>query len=245
MADFRLLIEHTLKWEGGVSADPRDKGLAYGHSGVLGKDGGDKRFPNNYIHTNKGVLWGTYVNYCRIKGKTPSPSEFIEMPKSLFIDIYKVLFWDKIYGDQIKSQGVAEILMEAIWGGGSKNLVIKLQEFLNSKGASLKVDGAIGMNTIKALNNYTTTKAKESDIVEYLSTARLNWLKTLSDWSVFGVGWGRRVEEMRLRALEYAKKGIASNTGKVVIGAIILGSLAYMFSDKIAAFWKKGVKVLK
>ena len=40
MADFRLLIDHTINWEGGASADPRDQGLRYGNSGVLGKDVG-------------------------------------------------------------------------------------------------------------------------------------------------------------------------------------------------------------
>ena len=247
MADFRLLIDHTIKWEGGVSADPRDKGLAYGHSGVLGKDGGDKKHPNNYIHTNKGVLWGTYVNYCRIKGKTPSPSEFIEMPKDVWVDIYKTLFWDKIYGDFIKSQAIAEIIMEAIWGGGSMGMVKTLQRFLNENGASpkLKEDGAMGKNTYLALNQYTKSKANEMKIVDLLTTQRLNYLKSLPDWSWAGTGWGNRVKELYARAAELVKKSTASNTGKVVIGAIILGSLAFMFSDKIADFWKKGVKVLK
>ena len=247
MADFKLLIEHTLKWEGGASADPRDKGLQYGNSGVLGKDGGDLRFPNNPIHTNKGILWGTYVSYCKAKGKTPSAKEFIEMSKPLWVDIYKTLFWDKIFGDYIKSQAIAEIVMEAIWGGGSMGMVKTLQAFLNKEGASpqLVVDGAMGMNTANAINKYASTKAKEMKVVELLTTQRLNYLKSLSDWSWAGTGWGNRVKELYARASDLVKKGTASNTGKVVIGAIILGSLAFFFSDKISTFWKKGVKVLK
>lgn len=247
MADFKLLIEHTLKWEGGASADPRDKGLQYGHSGVLGKDGGDSQHPNNYIHTNKGVLWGTYVSYCNIKGKTPSAKEFIEMPKSVWIDIYKTLFWDRISGDLINSQAIAEIIMEAIWGGGSYGMVKTLQNFLNENGASPKliVDGSMGVNTAKALNKYATTKAKEMKLVELLTNQRLNYLKSLSDWSWAGTGWSNRVKELYARASDLVAKGVASNKGKALIGAIILGSLAYFYSDKIAAFWKKGIKILK
>jgi lysozyme family protein len=247
MADFKLLIDHTIKWEGGASADPRDKGLIYGNSGVLGKDGGDLKHPNNFIHTNKGILWGTYVSYCKVKGKTPSPKEFIEMPKAIWLDIYKTLFWDKIFGDQIKSQAIAEIIMEAIWGGGSIGMVKELQRFLNKNGASPKLleDGAMGFNTYTALNNYAKTKANEMKIVDLLTKQRLAYLQSLSDWSWAGQGWSNRVNELYARASELVKKGAASNTGKVVIGAIILGSLAFLFSDKISTFWKKGVKVLK
>lgn len=244
MADWRLLTEFTKAQEGGNSADPNDDALKSGHSGILGK-GYDKRFPNNYIHTNKGVIWATYKEYCRIKGKTPNPMEFVTMSNALWEDIFKTLFWNRIAGDYIKSQAIAEILMEAIWGGGSRGMIITLQKHLNSKGASLVVDGAMGQNTAKALNAYATTKAKETEIVDLLTNQRLAYLQSLTDWIHYGKVWGRRVEEIRARAYEYIKKGIASNTGKVVIGAIILGSLAYMFSDKIANFWKKGVKVLK
>jgi lysozyme family protein len=244
MADWRLLTEFTKDAEGGHSADPNDAALKSGHSGVLGK-GYDNRFPNNYIHTNKGVVWATYVNYAKIKGKTPTAKEFINMSEATWADIFKTLFWDRISGDLIKSQAIAEILMEAIWGGGSMGMVKTLQKFLNSKGATLVVDGAMGANSANALNKYVTTKARETEIVELLIAQRLAYLQSLSDWRFYGTNWGSRVSKLRDKALELVKKGTASNTGKVVIGAIILGSLAFFFSDKISTFWRKGVKVLK
>lgn len=244
MANWRLLTEFTKTAEGGHSADPRDNALQSGHSGVLGR-GYDNRFPNNFIHTNKGVIWSTYKEYCRIKRKTPSAQEFINMTNALWEDIFKTLFWDRISGDLIKSQAIAEILMEAIWGGGSAGMVRTLQKFLNSKGAKLVVDGVMGANSAKALNAYATTKARETEIVDLLLNQRLTFLQSLGDWVHYGVGWTDRVNKLRTKALDYIKKGVASNTGKALLGALILGGLAYYYSDKIAAFWKKGVKVLK
>ena len=244
MANWRLLTEFTKDAEGGNSADPNDNALQSGHSGILGR-GYDNRFPNNYIHTNKGVIWSTYREYKRIKGQKPDPMEFVTMSNAVWEDIFKTLFWNRISGDLIKSQAIAEILMEAIWGGGSAGMVRTLQKFLNSKGAKLAVDGNMGEKSARALNAYATTKARETEIVDLLLNQRLAYLQSLDDWRHYAVNWGGRVAKLRNKALEYIKKGVASNTGKALFGALILSGLAYYYSDKIAAFWKKGVKVLK
>jgi hypothetical protein len=38
MANYKLILGHVLKFEGGCSSDPRDNALKLGNSGVLGKD---------------------------------------------------------------------------------------------------------------------------------------------------------------------------------------------------------------
>lgn len=241
MANWRLLTEFTSDAEGGASADPRDPALSSGHSGVLGKDGGDLRFPNNYIHTNRGVVWATYLNYCKVVGKTPSASEFIKMSNALWEDIFRKLFWDRISGDLINSQAIAEILMEAIWHGGATGMVMALQRFLNENGASLVVDGGMGEKTAKALNKYATTKDKEKKIVDLLIAQRFTYLKSLSIWSIYAVGWTRRVNELQQKAYDTIKKGIASNKGKALFGAVFLiglGSLAYFYWGDVKKFFK-------
>lgn len=246
MADWRLLTEFTKTAEGGNSADPNDAALRFGHSGILGGKY-DTRFPNNYIHTNKGVTWQTWVAYNQAKGRTPSSQEFVTMSDAVWQDIFKTLYWDRIAGDLIKSQAIAEILMEAIWGGGSMGMVKTLQKFLNDKGASPKliVDGSMGRNSANALNKYVTNKAREKEVVDLLINQRLTYLKSLRDWANYGTNWGGRVAKLSQKAYDYIAKGVASNKGKALLGALILGGLAYYYSDKIASFWKKGVKILK
>jgi lysozyme family protein len=240
MADFKKLVGHTLTWEGGKSADPRDTGaLRYGNSGV----NADPKFPNNPVHTNKGIIWGTYIEYCKKKGKLPNANEFLEMPEKVWLDIYKTVFWDSITGDKINSQAVAEILMEARWIGGPamfRALLRTLQETIG-----VDDDGIWGKITLEALNKYTKTKAKETNLVDALLARQLQYYKSLSNWSTYGNGWINRINAIRKRAYDAIAKGLASNTGKAVVGAIVIASLAYLYRDKLSLFYKKAIKSLK
>lgn len=230
MANFLLLIPHIKVMEGGHSADPDDNALRYGHSGVKGGKY-DKRYPNNYIHTNKGVIWGTYVTYKKRKGQTPSATEFINMSDAVWKDIYKTLFWDSVKADSINSQGVAEILVEAVWGGGLKPMVRELQTYLNAKGANLVIDGKIGNNTINALNKIINTKQEEEALIKKLTQHRLEYLRSLSDWGKYSKGWTSRVLAMQDRAIEL----ITSPPAK--IGAALIAVVAgyYLYKNYFKA----------
>ena len=114
MADFKRLIGHILSFEGEHSADPVD-GCAVDPTNVKGsainpKTGKayDSKHPNNFIHTNKGVCFMTYKHYKKIKKQPVNVSEYLAMPQNVWEDIYRVLFWDVIQGDKLKSQGRAE-----------------------------------------------------------------------------------------------------------------------------------------
>jgi|688.fasta_scaffold485047_2 lysozyme family protein len=240
MADFKKLIGHTLRWEGGKSADPRDTGaLRYGSSGV----NADPQFPNNPVHTNKGIIWGTYLEYCKKKGKLPNASEFLEMPERIWLDIYKTVFWDSITGDKVNSQAVAEILMESRWIGGPvmfKALVRTLQDVVGAP-----EDGKWGKITLDALNSYTKTKPKETKLVDALLKRQLQYYQGLSNWSTYKNGWVNRIEAIRVRAYDAIAKGLATNTGKAVFVALVLGSLAYLYRDKLSSLYKKSIKTLR
>lgn len=242
MADFRKLIGHTLKWEGGLSADPRDTGaLRYGHSGKYV----DPKFPAYPVHTNKGVIWATYTEYKKKKKQTPSADEFIAMPQAVWLDIYKTLFWDSVWGDQINSQAIAEILMEAKWGGGNvglKRVVNRLQKVVGAP-----IDGTMGKTTVDALNKYTKSKAKQTALTDELLDAWLAHYKAQGSakWDTYGRGWTNRLNELKDRAYDTIAKGLASNTGKAVLGAVIFGSLAYLYYDKLVSLKNKAIKILK
>jgi lysozyme family protein len=242
MADFRKLVGHTLKWEGGLSADPRDTGaLRYGHSGKYV----DPKYPAYPVHTNKGVIWATYTEYKKKKKQTPNADEFIAMPQAVWLDIYKTLFWDSVWGDQIKSQAIAEILMEAKWGGGNvglKRVVERLQKVVGAP-----IDGSMGRITIDALNKYTKNKAKETALADELLGAWLAHYKAQGaiKWSTYGNGWTNRLNELKNRAYDTIAKGLASNKGKALVGAVVLASLAYLYRDKLSLLYKKAIKTLR
>lgn len=61
------------------------------------------------------------------------------------------------------------------------------------------VDGILGPNTLKAINN-----ADPHSFIENLCDARLGFLHGLGTWPVFGSGWAARVVDLRHYSLDLA-----------------------------------------
>ena len=226
MANYKNILSHVQTNEGGYSADPRDN-QAKNPSDVKGLD---KRYPTLPVHTYRGVAYASWKEYARRKGFAPTGKSFVNMTLAQWEDFLKTLYWDAIFGDNITSQGVAEILFESIWGGGSKNLVIDLQTYLRKKGFNIAVDGAMGKQTYTALNEYTKKSQKnETDLVKYLTAERLKYLQSLSDWSNYSKGWTRRLYEIQDQALKYITENPVK-TGGGILGLLLLGVGAYYLS---------------
>ena len=226
MANYKNILSHVKTNEGGYSADPRDN-QSKNPSDVKGLD---KRYPNLPVHTYRGVAYASWKEYARRKGFVPTGKSFVNMTLAQWEDFLKTLYWDAIYGDFIKSQGIAEILFEAIWGGGSKNLVIDLQTFLRKKGFNIAVDGAMGKNTYTALNEFTSKSQKnETELVKYLTAERLKYLQSLSDWSNYSKGWTRRLYEIQDQALKYVTEN-PIKTGGGVLALLLVGAGYYYLS---------------
>jgi lysozyme family protein len=226
VANYKNILSHVKTNEGGYSADPRDN-QSKNPSDVKGLD---KRYPNLPVHTYRGVAYASWKEYARRKGFVPTGKSFVNMTLAQWEDFLKTLYWDAIYGDFIKSQGIAEILFEAIWGGGSKNLVIDLQTFLRKKGFNIAVDGAMGKQTYTALNEFTGKSQKnETELVKYLTAERLKYLQSLSDWSNYSKGWTRRLYEIQEQALKYVTEN-PIKTGGGVLALLLVGAGYYYLS---------------
>jgi lysozyme family protein len=226
VANYKNILSHVKTNEGGYSADPRDN-QSKNPSDVKGLD---KRYPTLPVHTYRGVAYASWKEYARRKGFAPTGKSFVNMTLAQWEDFLKTLYWDAIYGDFIKSQGIAEILFEAIWGGGSKNLVIDLQTFLRKKGFNIAVDGAMGKQTYTALNEFTSKSNKnETELVKYLTAERLKYLQSLSDWSNYSKGWTRRLYEIQDQALKYITEN-PIKTGGGVLALLLVGAGYYYLS---------------
>jgi lysozyme family protein len=226
VANYKNILSHVKTNEGGYSADPRDN-QSKNPSDVKGLD---KRYPTLPVHTYRGVAYASWKEYARRKGFAPTGKSFVNMTLAQWEDFLKTLYWDAIYGDFIKSQGIAEILFEAIWGGGSKNLVVDLQTFLRKKGFNIAVDGAMGKQTYTAINEFTAKSNKnETELVKYLTAERLKYLQSLSDWSNYSKGWTRRLYEIQDQALKYVTEN-PIKTGGGVIALLLVGAGYYYLS---------------
>lgn len=94
-----------------------------------------------------GVTLDTFTAYCRRKGY-PRPT--VERLRSIsypqWLDILKTLYWDRWKADQIRSQSVAEILVDWVWASGKYGITIP-QRVLG-----VAADGIVGARTLAAVN---------------------------------------------------------------------------------------------
>ena len=125
MAKSIKLIPFILQWEGGFVNDPADLGGA----------------------TNKGVTIGTFKEHRKRKGlPAPTVDDLKNISESEWHDIFKSLYWDRWKADEIKSQAVANILVDWVWASGSHGIK-RPQRLLG-----VKADGIVGKQTIAAVN---------------------------------------------------------------------------------------------
>jgi lysozyme family protein len=97
MADYKKLIPHVLKWEGGWANDPNDKGGP----------------------TMKGITLNTYTIYCKNKGKeTPTQTQLKNISQAEWEDVFKSMFWDKWQADKINNQSIANLVVDWLWASG-------------------------------------------------------------------------------------------------------------------------------
>lgn len=104
MASFEQAIKGTFKAEGGFQNHAEDN--ANYVNGVL-------------IGTNKGISAQGYYSYFR---KVPSVEDMKNLTEETAMKIFKGNYWDKINGDNIKNQSVAELMFQYVIGSGSAQL---------------------------------------------------------------------------------------------------------------------------
>lgn len=104
--------------------------------------------------------------------------------------LYKKRYWDKIKGDDLP-EGVDYVVFDCAINSGAGRAAKFLQECVGAV-----VDGAIGPRTLALV------KAQDqAQLIQDYSSRRMTFLMELPKWSVFGKGWGRRVNEVEKTAL--------------------------------------------
>ena len=171
MAKIEVLLPYILKWEGGFVNDPADRGGA----------------------TNKGVTIATW----RRIGYDKDGDEDIDVQdlKLISVDdvknkVLKPHYWDRWKADLIKSQKIANILVDWVWGSGLYGITIP-QRLLG-----VKQDGVVGEKTLQALN------AQDPDqLFDAIFNARKKFLQDITTSRPankrFLRGWLNRLEDIK------------------------------------------------
>lgn len=96
-------------------------------------------------NVNKGISWNTFKLYSDEYLYEPTCENFKEMPDEIWNTIFKKVYWDGVNGDQIKNQGIANMLSYiAFKSGGLMYLTGYLQKVLKEFG--YKIKSQEGMN---------------------------------------------------------------------------------------------------
>ncbi|MCF2708182.1 glycoside hydrolase family 108 protein [Bacteroides pyogenes] len=168
MAKIELLAPYIKKWEGGFTDNPADAGGA----------------------TNMGVTIATFEAYCKRKAyPRPTVERLKRLTENEWLDILKTMFWDRWKADLIKSQKVANILVDWVWGSGKHGIVIP------QKMLGVEPDGIVGNKTLSAVNF-----ADPDQLFEALFDARVKFLNDITNASIakFERKIGRKATEKEL-----------------------------------------------
>ena len=171
MANVDSLLPYILKFEGGFVNAPADAGGA----------------------TNKGVTIATWrqVGYDKDGDGDIDVADLKLLTNADVRNrVLKPAFWDRWKADRIKSQGVANILVDWVWGSGKHGIVIP-QRLLG-----VVPDGIVGEKTLAAVN-----AADSRQLFDAIFEARKKFLHDITNQSIarYERKIGRKATEAELK----------------------------------------------
>lgn len=165
-----------------------DKALRY----VLEHEGGYVNHPKDPGGaTNRGVTQKVYDAY-RVKLGVEKRSVKDISPEEVSA-IYRRQYWNAVKGDELPS-GVDYAVFDFAVNSGVFRATRYMQQV-----ASVSDDGVIGPMTLQAVRSL-----KPSEFIDALCDRRMTFLRKLPTFTVFGLGWTRRVHGVRAAAKDMA-----------------------------------------
>ena len=158
---------------------------------ILHHEGGYVNHPKDPGgETNLGVTKRVYEDFGGTKDMKELTKEDVE-------PIYKKNYWDRVKGDDLP-EGLDLCIFDFAVNAGPGRAAKFIQRLVKTT-----VDGGIGPNTLKCINDHVEHYGVSTAIDQYQSE-RQNYYESLSNFETFGRGWTRRVDEVT----EEAKKWI-------------------------------------
>lgn len=167
MASFEKYAPILWNLEGGFVDDPDDRGGA----------------------TNRGITLKTYEDWCRKHGyPRPTVDRLKAMSVETWERITKELFWDKVGGDHIISQRVANLIADWAFNSGL-GIITRVQVLVG-----VKADGIVGRETLRAIN--AEDPAKLAGDLKRLRTSFYHTIARRGNNRKFLRGWLNRLDRL-------------------------------------------------
>lgn len=174
MANFDLYFPTLLGFEGGFVDDPDDRGGA----------------------TKYGVTLQEWINegYDKDGDGDIDKADLKIISTADASKIAKRLYWDKVKGDGINSQSVAEFIADWAYNSGTTTAIKKTQTALD-----IKSDGVIGPITLKSIN-----AANPHTLFEFLKASREAFYRAIvahdATQGRFLNGWLNRLKAFKFKS---------------------------------------------
>lgn len=165
MADFKKYAPKLLQLEGGFVNHPEDKG------GI----------------TNCGITLETFRLFF---GQDKTVKDLQSMNYGMWKEIIKVGYWDKVKGDEIENQSLAELIADWCVNSGL-SAIRKVQDVLGCK-----PDGIVGPITLSLINSSDAGKLHER-IWNARHQFYINIVKRNPRQKVFMNGWMNRLNRFK------------------------------------------------
>ena len=157
---------------------------------ILHHEGGYVNHPKDPGgETNLGVTKRVYEDFGGEK-------EMKDLTKADVEPIYKKNYWDRVKGDDLP-EGLDLCIFDFAVNAGPGRAAKFIQRLVKTT-----VDGGIGPNTLKCINDHVEHYGVSTAIDQYQSE-RQNYYESLSNFETFGRGWTRRVDEVTEKAKEW------------------------------------------
>lgn len=140
--------------------------------------------------TNYGITRAVLAEH---RGRPVSVAEVRGMAKAEAMAIYEKRYWLPVNGPKLPA-GVDLVTFDAAVNSG-----VSRGARWTQAAAGVAQDGKIGPVTLAAVRDRSAAA-----VIRGATDRRLAFVQGLSTWSVFGRGWGRRIGEVRAKALAMA-----------------------------------------
>ena len=157
---------------------------------ILHHEGGYVNHPKDPGgETNLGVTKRVYEEFGGEKEMKDLTKEDVE-------PIYKQNYWDRVKGDNLP-EGLDLCIFDFAVNAGPGRAAKFIQRLVGTT-----VDGGIGPNTLKCIDDYVKENSVAETIEKYQSM-RQEYYEGLSTFETFGRGWTRRVDEVTQEATKW------------------------------------------
>lgn len=137
-------------------------------------------------------MWGvTLSTFQSVYGKNKTVEDLKKMTEEQWDYIFKKHYWDKWKATDIKSQSIANLVVDWLWVSGVYGIKYPQQVL------GVTADGIVGPKTLAAINNYPNQKELFNKLWERRKKHFEDIVKGRPSSSVFLRGWLNRLNDFK------------------------------------------------